>query len=83
MYAPDMKGCWSVKHEKADGDYVEKIRSDNLCSAKSLSSVDCAFWTCNGRLLLADLVVSENTNGAESSNPGGILEIGGDQPTRH
>ena len=28
-------------------------------------------------------VVSENTNGAESSNPRGIFEIRGDQPTRH
>ena len=28
-------------------------------------------------------VVSENTNGGESSNPGGVLEIRGDQPTRH
>ncbi len=27
-------------------------------------------------------VVSENTNGSESSNPGGVLEIRGDQPTR-
>ena len=28
-------------------------------------------------------VVSENANGVESSNPGGVLEIRGDQPTRH
>ena len=27
--------------------------------------------------------MSENANGAESSNPGGVLEIRGDQPTRH
>ena len=26
-----------------------------LCSAKSRSGVDCAFWTCHVRLLLADL----------------------------
>ncbi len=32
---------------------------------------------------LVDPVVSENANGAESSNPGGVLEIRGDQPTRH
>ena len=30
-----------------------------------------------------DAVVSENTNGAESSNPRGVLEILRDQPTRH
>ena len=30
-----------------------------------------------------EIVVSKNTNGAESSNPGGVLEIGGDQPTQH
>ena len=28
-------------------------------------------------------VLSENANGAESSNPGDVLEIRGDQPTRH
>ena len=28
-------------------------------------------------------VVSENTNGAEISNPRGVVEIRGDQPTRH
>ena len=28
-------------------------------------------------------VVSENANGAESSNPRGVLEFCGDQPTRH
>ena len=28
-------------------------------------------------------VVSENANGAESRNPGGVLEIGGDPPTQH
>ena len=27
-----------------------------LCSAKSRSGVDCAFWTCYVRLLLADLL---------------------------
>ena len=33
--------------------------------------------------VLRTRVVSENANGAESSNPGGVLEIHGDQPTRH
>ena len=28
-------------------------------------------------------VVSENANVAEISNPGGVVEIRGDQPTRH
>ena len=34
-------------------------------------------------MLLTDRVVSENANGAEISNPRGVVEIRGDQPTRH
>ena len=32
---------------------------------------------------IGELVVSEKANVAEISNPGGVLEIRGDQPTRH
>ena len=39
--------------------------------------------TAMGVEVLRTRVVSENANGAESSNPGGVLEIHGDQPTRH
>ena len=32
-----------------------------LCSAKSRSGVDCAFWTCHVRLLLADLFFADHS----------------------
>ncbi len=44
-----------------------------VCSAKSLSGVGCAFWTCYGRLLLTDLLFCgsqrklDGTDGLEES----------------
>ena len=39
-----------------------------LCSAKSRSGVDCAFWTCYVPLLLADLLFC-GSQPTESSHP--------------
>ena len=49
--------------------------------------VDVPYWTRRVRRhtqeIPTDLVVSENANGAESPNPGGVVEIRGDPPTMH
>ena len=48
-----------------------------LISGRRRRPADCSIST------IGKPVVSENANGAKSSNPRGVLEICGDQPTRH
>ena len=62
---------------------TELSNGERFCARRTLEWVD---WFNNRRLLtsIGDVsVVSENANGAEISNPRGVVEIRGDQPTRH
>ncbi len=83
------RGQIVLEDEKADEASRLLIEDTDLFSTVLYSRHyygDCPRWieaALEKRAADLYLVVSKNTNGAESSNPGGVLGIGGDQSTRH